>query len=306
MSLAGRRRGFHGAESSAFFGFAEAIERLGDDRPALLLLENVTGFLASHDGRDFQAAVERLAELGYWIDSFILDAKDFVPQSRPRLFVLGCHETLDSPLLVKAGQAGGFLADPWRRAIESSSRLRPQRLRSSIGRIELPTGWATVPLRPPRRRPYELADFLDLDDQQDWWNAELVGKHYAMMSASHRRRVDQWLADGERKVATVYRRIRQGQQRAEVRFDGVAGCLRTPRGGSARQIVLLADAGRLRMRWMSPREYARLQGADSYMLEQPTSRALFGFGDAVCVPVICWIDQCVLTPIFDTSKRPMG
>jgi DNA (cytosine-5)-methyltransferase 1 len=87
-----------------------------------------------------------------------------------------------------------------------------------------------------------------------------------------------------------------------VRLDGIAGCLRTPRGGSARQIVLLADAGQLRMRWMTPREYARLQGADSYTLDHPPSRALFGFGDAVCVPVICWIDENILSPIFRNTQ----
>ena len=41
--------------------------------------------------------------------------------------------------------------------------------------------------------------------------------------------------------------------------NGVAGCLRTPRGGEAEQIVIVVDRGRVKMRWMSPREYARLQ-----------------------------------------------
>jgi DNA (cytosine-5)-methyltransferase 1 len=284
------------------FGFAAVVERLGADRPALLLLENVVGFLASRDGRDFRMAVERLAELGYWIDSFVLDAKDFVPQSRPRLFVIGYHETLDAPGLIRAGNGGSFLADPWRQAIAASSRLRPQRLRLQMEQIDLPTGWATVPLRPPQPRSCRLADFLDCDERQPWWGQELVDKHRNMMSARHRRQVDQWLAEHQRKVATVYRRIRKGRQRAEVRLDGIAGCLRTPRGGSARQIVLLADAGQLRMRWMTPREYARLQGADSYTLDHPPSRALFGFGDAVCVPVICWIDENILSPIFRNTQ----
>ena len=92
-----------------------------------------------------------------------------------------------------------------------------------------------------------------------------------------------------------------GKTRAETRFDGMAGCLRTPKGGSARQIVIVVDKDRLRMRWMSPREYARLQGADDFPLVVNTIQNLYGFGDAVCVPVIRWIDKHVLTPVFEAQ-----
>ena len=47
-------------------------------------------------------------------------------------------------------------------------------------------------------------------------------------------------------VGAVYRRTRPDEngikrQRAEVRFDDVAGCLRTPAGGSSRQIILVVE-----------------------------------------------------------------
>ena len=100
-------------------------------------------------------------------------------------------------------------------------------------------------------------------------------------------------------VGTVYRRCRNDEMRAEVRFDNLAGCLRTPRGGSARQIVMVIDNGRVRFRWMSPREYARLQGAPDFVLAENTIQSLFGFGDGVCVPVIRWMDKNILTPIFE-------
>jgi DNA (cytosine-5)-methyltransferase 1 len=89
--------------------------------------------------------------------------------------------------------------------------------------------------------------------------------------------------------------------RAEVRFDGIAGCLRTPRGGSARQIVIVVENGKLKLRWMSPREYARLQGADDYPVLDKVNQMLFGFGDAVCVPVVRWIDDHILTPAYDSA-----
>ena len=43
------------------------------------------------------------------------------------------------------------------------------------------------------------------------------------------------------KVGGLYRRIRDGVQRAEVRFDGVAGCLRVPTGGSSREMIVIVD-----------------------------------------------------------------
>ena len=106
-----------------------------------------------------------------------------------------------------------------------------------------------------------------------------------MMSDDHRRQVDELRAAAcSPRVGTAFRRVRRDGQRTEVRFDGLAGCLRTPRGGSGKQIVVAAGAGRLRMRWMSPREYARLQGAPDFPLIGGRNQQLFGFGDAVCVP----------------------
>ena len=55
------------------------------------------------------------------------------------------------------------------------------------------------------------------------------------------------------------------------------------------------------MRWMSPVEYARLQGAEDFPILENVNQMLFGFGDAVCVPVVRWIDEQVLTPIYESS-----
>lgn len=147
----------------------------------------------------------------------------------------------------------------------------------------------------------QIADYLDLDDGQDWWDQREVERHYTMMSDPHRSKVDARLASCRLHVGTIFRRVRHGSQKAEVRFDGLAGCLRTPRGGSAKQILIVIDRGKLRMRWMSPREYARLQGVAEFPLDNDTIKLLYGFGDAVCVPVIRWIDNHVLTPIFDAA-----
>ena len=162
----------------------------------------------------------------------------------------------------------------------------------------LETGWIATPIAVPKGEPKHLREYIDLDDGQEWWDKAQVEKHYNSMSDLHKSQVNVMLKDKKSvHIGTIYRRKRYGTTRAEVRFDGVAGCLRVPRGGSARQIVIAIDRGNLRIRWMSPREHARLQGAPDFPLVGRPNQQMAGFGDAVCVPVIEWIDEHVLTPI---------
>lgn len=304
LSLAGNWQGFEGDHSSTYFGFIRAIQGLGEQRPKLVMLENVAGFLTSKGGSDFVRAVSTLAAEGYWIDCIVLDAKSFVPQSRPRVFVVGFHDSLRSPRIVRQG-LGGLFDDGWQTALDEAGSLRPDSLLSLMGKTTLPTGWATLSLRPPKQAKYSLASLIDTDEDQEWWDKAATDKHYAMLSSLHLKEVQRRRKEGGLHVGTVFRRCRNDEMRAEVRFDNLAGCLRTPRGGSARQIVLVIDNGRVRFRWMSPREYARLQGAPNFTLAKNTIQSLFGFGDGVCVPVVRWIDENILTPLFnDEAAAP--
>src|ERR1035437_3153635 len=98
LSLAGARKGLAGEQSSAFWGFIEVLTRMGKRRPPMVLLENVTGFLTSHDGNDFRDALLALNRLGYAVDAPIIDAGRFVPQSRQRLFVIATKTPVVSAL----------------------------------------------------------------------------------------------------------------------------------------------------------------------------------------------------------------
>ena len=126
-------------------------------------------------------------------------------------------------------------------------------------------------------------------------------KHLAEMHSEHLSRITLLKKGAEVSVGTIYRRVRQGKSRSEIRTDGLAGCLRTPRGGSSKQIVFTAGTGKIRMRWMTPREYARLQGCPNYPINVGRNEALWGFGDAVCVPVISWIAENVLSQFFPAT-----
>src|SRR5579862_6809834 len=100
------------------------------------------------------------------------------------------------------------------------------------------------------------------------------------MSPKHRAQADAMIHGNKIRYGTVFRRVRKGKSMAELRTDGIAGCLRTPRGGSGRQILLAAGKGRFAVRLLTARECARLMGADNFIMKVPLNQALFGFGDA--------------------------
>src|SRR5713226_9553854 len=87
-------------------------------------------------------------------------------------------------------------------------------------------------------------------------------------------------------------------QLPEVRFDQVAGCLRSPVGGSSRQSIVVVDGGTVRSRLLSPREAARLMGVpESYPLPKNYNEAYHLFGDGVAVPVVSWLEKHLLRPL---------
>ncbi|MFO0864502.1 MAG: DNA (cytosine-5-)-methyltransferase, partial [Gemmataceae bacterium] len=244
LSLAGHYRGFEGEHSSTFFGFAQVLASLGQRKPQVVMLENVVGFLTARGGKDFVAATQHLADLGYWLDVILVDACHFVPQSRPRVFVIGVQEYL------RPMQSGSLLSE-WN--VELPHTLRPKAILDLRQSTRLPTGWVTFDLPPPPKRTLKLNELIDKGENQDWWDETETTRHLGMLSDRHRLALEFARSSDEPFVATAFRRMRQKTMRLEVRFDGVAGCLRTPRGGSARQIVVVADREKIRIRWMSPR-----------------------------------------------------
>lgn len=292
LSVAGARNGLAGNQSSAFWGFIRVLREMGSRRPALVMLENVVGFLTSHRGEDFRSALLALNELGYVCDSFILDAANFVPQSRQRLFVIG---------LAAKPEYG---SPPARLDVFSSS-LRPPQLANFITNhpeIE----WYLRPLPDPPSRSGNLANIIQNPSEDDpmWWNQGRCDYLLSQMSPRHEEQARKMIAGDEIQYGTIFRRVRNGRSMAELRTDGIAGCLRTPRGGSGRQILFVAGQGQYRCRLLTPRECARLQGVpDSYNVDFPLNQALFGFGDAVCVDVIKWIAENYLNPVVSQLMR---
>lgn len=290
LSLAGARRGLAGRHSSAFWGFVDALKGMASRRPPLVMLENVAGFLTSHNGDDFRDACLALNDLGYAVDAFIVDAALFVPQSRQRLFLIGKRDIQD---VNGVAETASFYQSQCRPAALSDFIFWHPEIRWSLRSLPGIPKVAT-----------NLSDILeDLPvNSSYWWSAQRAEYLLNQMSEKHRAIADKMIAGSETSCGTVFRRVRNGRSMAELRTDGIAGCLRTPRGGSGRQILFLAGKGRYAVRLLTPRECARLMGADDYKITVSLNQALFGFGDAVCIPVIRWIAENYLTPVWKELK----
>ena len=297
LSLAGNRRGLNGKHSSAFWGFYEILRAQGAARPPLVLLENVAGWLSANGGGDFYAVAAALNKIGYACAAFALNARSFLPQSRPRIFMLGVQES-------HCPAVSNIAAPDYCRRPERLFPPRLQQLMRGNGEIR----WADLSL--PEPPPYrdggfsaEIVESLPPDDPR-WWPPEKVDKHIAMMSPAHLAMVQDLARQEGETHRTFYRRRRAAGQQAEVRSDDIAGCLRTAVGGSGKQFLVAAGQGRIRMRTLTPREYARLQGVpDNFPIVANSERqALNAFGDAVCVPAVAWIAAEVLNPLLGNRQ----
>lgn len=294
LSLAGARAGLAGKESGTFWEFIRLLDDLKsrDALPPTAVLENVTGLATSHGGDDLIAAIRSFNQLGYSVDVLAIDARRFLPQSRPRLFLVGA-------------------VDPPTDAVESNSELRPDWLQWVFGVPGLRTHRAELPAPPlPMLEGFgQLVETMPMNDER-WWDDERVENFSRSLSPMQRDRVAELRRMPGVRYRTAYRRTRNGVAVWEVRPDDVSGCLRTARGGSSKQAVVRLGGNRLKVRWMTPVEYARLMGAGQYDLSGArTNQALFGFGDAVAVPAVSWLAESYLMRILrsdlqgETSKQ---
>ena len=284
FSLAGGRAGLSGGRSSAFFGFWRLMEALDEAgrAPRLIVIENVVGLLTSHGGADFAALGAALSARGYRFGALEIDAATVLPQSRPRVFVIAARD-------VPAGLTGESVFHT--RAVRAAQAALPEAVAAN---------WVWWRLAAPPARNTDLSALLEPDDAVSWHSADETVRLTELMGPLHRARLS---AVTGRAVGAVFRRTRIEDgvptQRAEVRFDGLAGCLRTPRGGSSRQSIVVVEGGKVRSRLLSPREAARLMGLpDTYELPRTTTGALHVAGDGVAVPVVRWLARELLEPLL--------
>lgn len=299
LSLAGSGAGLNGERSGTFWAFWRVIQKLGKEgrAPELVVLENVCGALASHGGKDFAAIGAAIAGGGYRFGALVMDAVHFVPQSRPRLFIVCVRE-------------GRRISDGLV-ALQRDATWQPSHLTNAYEKLapRSKRAWIWWRLPAPPKRKTMFSDMIEDEPKGvSWHTTEETRYLLSLMSPINRKKVEQAKKMGVRMVGGIYKRTRIDEdgervQRAEVRFDDVAGCLRTPVGGSSRQSIIIVEGKTVRSRLLSPREAARLMGLpDSYKLPPNYNEAYHISGDGVAVPVVRFLAAHILEPLLTTEE----
>jgi DNA (cytosine-5)-methyltransferase 1 len=298
LSLAGGGAGLKGERSGTFYPFWEAVKGLIKDgrAPRLIALENVAGTLSSHGGKDFAAICETFAAAGYRYGAVVIDAALFVPHSRQRLFVIGVRSDLQiDSSLVSDGPQLPFHSRGLQTAL---SKVAPFARKSWI--------WWNLPTPSPRKAAF--GDLVESDPLGVRWHSpEETERLLSQMSPINAKKVESAKRMGKQLVGSVYKRTRKDQAgvkgvRAEARFDGIAGCLRTPAGGSSRQVILVVEGRHVKSRLISARETARLMGLpESYQLPSNYNEAYHLTGDGVAVPVVAYVAKHLFEPLLQVD-----
>jgi DNA (cytosine-5)-methyltransferase 1 len=284
LSLAGKMGGLAAARSGLFWEWLRVLDEM-PVKPFAIALENVVGLLSANGGEDFRLLYHALRERSYKVGPMLLDARLWVPQSRPRVFIVAVQDHIDTTRFEDNGPN-------W---------LHPEVVRRAIALLDDIVFWA-IPR--PTKRPKVLSEVIDWDAPA--FDERRAAALFALVAPKHQELIDR-LPPSHRAVFPGYRRTRQGKQVLELRFDDLSGCLRTAEGGSSCQFLLLHDAGVWKARKITPCEAAQLMGAPKrYRLSTSYNESYNAMGDAVVVPVVKHLVDHLLVPITRAAhaKQP--
>jgi DNA (cytosine-5)-methyltransferase 1 len=281
LSLAGAQQGLASGRSGLVWQWLRVLDEM-KRKPAVVVLENVVGLVSAAGGANYRALHAALAQRGYRVGALLLDAVRWLPQSRPRIFVVGVRAKLQASEFEAAGPTWCHPA-PVRRAAEGCEDFV----------------WWRVP--EPKAIRASLTELIDFDAPTD---EPVRARHnLALLAPSHRERLQKSL-NGRRAVFPGYKRTRNGRQVLELRFDDIAGCLRTPEGGSSRQLLVIRRGGETTTRLLTLREAARLMGAgDDYVLVGSYNDGYKALGDAVAAPAVRHLADTLLAPLVERARK---
>ena len=273
LSLAGNGKGIRARRSGLVWEWLRVMDEM-PRRPPILAAENVVGLVSADGGKHYKELHNALIKRGYRVGAVLLDAIHWLPQSRPRIFIVAVSQAVSiPPQLLAAYPTWAHPTAVQKAAVGLNSWL-----------------WWNIPQ--PAERSLSLMQLIDFDEP---CQSEAVSrKNLDMVPDAHKRR----LQDSALPVVPGYKRIRQGKQVLELRFDGAAGCLRTPSGGSSRQYLVIRQGDTWRTRIVTPQEAARLMGAPkNFQLPGSFSDGYKAMGDAVAVPVARYLAKHLLSPL---------
>ena len=275
LSLAGDMNGLYASRSGLFWQWLRVMDEM-PERPPIVVAENVIGLVSAEEGKYYIAVHEELSNRGYNVGAVVLDAVHWVPQSRKRIFVIGVKKSIDISAFIGSGP-GWCHPTP---VVNVARKVR---------------NWIWWSLPQPPERVVDITDIIEFDAPCD--DAE---ERDAKLNLVPPEKLDFITSEAKRsrRVFTGYRRTRNHRQVLEVRTDGIAGCLRTPCGGSSRQVVFIVDGGKVETRLLTVREAARLMGApDSFKIPGSYNDGYMAMGDGVAFPVVKFLSEQLLAPM---------
>ncbi|MFK4581186.1 DNA cytosine methyltransferase [Bradyrhizobium ottawaense] len=295
----GQANGGDRTRSGTFWAFIDLMKELkaSGRLPRIVVLENVVGLLTINGGEEFKAVVAALDRLGMRAGAVVVDARHFVPQSRQRVFIIAVSKTAKiAEALVRDEPHPTWHPDPLVRAVHKlSGQCREQWMWLNLGAApELKKTLNKI----VRGNPVGV----------DWHPPAETKRLVGMMSDAHRKKLAEAKSSGKRVVGTLSLRMRPSNgktvQRTEVCFRGLAGCLRTPKGGGSRPRVIVVKGASVRTRLLAPAEAAALMGLKSkYRLPDVYEHAFKVIGDGVAVPVVSFLRGKLLTPLLRSIKK---
>lgn len=297
FSLAGKGSGLKGLRSGVFYHWMRLLTQgvKAGFAPKIIAFENVTGLMTRARGQDFTHVLNSLSALGYRVGALEIDARHFVPQSRPRLFVIALRKDILADDFVVNAATGVFHTEKLRRYVNTAS-------------VDLKSDFTWWAHNPPQQSTICMADIVDRKPDTKWHSDAQVTALLEMMSEPSAARIAQARRSGKREIGLLYKRGRPDEngkvrQRAEVRFDGIAGCLRTPAGGSSRQTIMFVKGNSVTSRLLSSKEARRLMGLpETYRMPAHYNSAYKVAGDGVVVPIVSYLDAQLFQPMLKQAR----
>lgn len=281
LSLAGNMEGLSSSRSGLVWQWLRVMDELSI-KPPLAVAENVVGLVSAAQGEHYRKLHNALIERGYKVGAVILDASHWVPQSRKRVFVVA----VDGRTSTEQFETDHPIWCHPTTIIRAADKLK---------------NWVWWNLPKPKDRKTKLDDVIDFNAACD--DPERREHLLSLIPEKHRKEMMLTVKNGK-NVFPGYKRIRHGRQVLELRFDGMAGCLRTPEGGSSRQFLVIKDDSSIKTRLLMVKEAAALMGVrKSYKIPGTYNDGYRAMGDAVAVPVSRYLAKKLLFPLAELIKE---
>lgn len=284
FSIAGKRKGFEDTRGTLFFEIARFASIL---RPRYLFLENVKGLLNHEGGATFETILRTLDELGYDVEWQVLNSKDYVPQNRERVFIIGHLRGERTRKVFPFERKSRSTDKECRINIVGSTKREYQ---TSFGQREVVYGvngtigaLTATDFKGPKQIAIPVLTPDRLEKRQNGRRFKENGEEMFTLTAQDRHGVLQ--VGNTVKTDSFGGNLQRGRV---YNPDGISPCLNCMQGGGLEPKILIDN---YQIRKLTPRECWRLQGFPDWAFDKAKevnsdSQLYKQAGNSVTVPVI--------------------